>query len=131
MPGRLQWRDGPAVDPDRLVELFRATGPDPDPDPERLRAELVGASQVVSAWDGEALVGFARVAGDGASNACVSAVLVRPDWQRRGVGRELMRRVLKGRDDVRFVLRTTPAGEALYASPGFVRDDALRTRPRR
>ena len=47
-----------------------------------------------AAWDGERLVGSVRVLTDGYFFACVSEILVDPAYQRRGIGRELMRRAL-------------------------------------
>jgi ribosomal protein S18 acetylase RimI-like enzyme len=100
-------------------------------DPEELRSTVDGARWVVSAWRGEQLVAFARAISDGASNAYISTVAVHPDHQRQGIGRALVGRLLQGRDRVKFVLRTSPAGEALYRSLGFEDADHMLVRPRR
>jgi ribosomal protein S18 acetylase RimI-like enzyme len=48
----------------------------------------------IGAWQGERLVGAVRVLTDGYFFATVPEILVDPDYQRRGIGRELMFRAL-------------------------------------
>jgi GNAT superfamily N-acetyltransferase len=48
----------------------------------------------IGAWDGERLVGAVRVLSDGYFFATVPEILVDPDYQCRGIGRELMFRAL-------------------------------------
>lgn len=48
----------------------------------------------IGAWDGDQLVGSVRLLTDGYFLATVSEILVDPAYQRRGIGRELMRRVV-------------------------------------
>lgn len=49
----------------------------------------------IGAWDGERLIGIVRVLTDGYFFAAVPDILVDPDYQRRGVGRELMNRAFE------------------------------------
>ncbi|MGN2247383.1 GNAT family N-acetyltransferase [Frateuria sp. GZRR35] len=58
----------------------------------------------VSLRDGEELVGMGRMVGDGALFLQVVDVAVRPDWQRRGLGRRIMAALM---DDAR---RRAPGG---------------------
>lgn len=48
----------------------------------------------IGAWDNDRLVGAIRVLTDGYFFATVPEILVDPDYQRRGIGRELMFRAL-------------------------------------
>jgi len=43
-----------------------------------------------TAWDGDKLVGCVRVLSDGYFFGTVSEILVLPDYQRQGIGRQLM-----------------------------------------
>lgn len=45
-----------------------------------------------TAFDGETLVGFVNVAWDGGVHAFLLDTTVHPDWGRRGIGTELVRR---------------------------------------
>lgn len=127
----LRWQEGLPVDVVQLNELFTAVGFSRSADPADLQALLDGARWVISVWQGDALVGFVRAISDGVANAYVSTVAVRPDLQRRGIGRELMRRLMEGRDGVKFVLRASDAGEQLYRSMGYVEDPRILVRPRK
>lgn len=46
----------------------------------------------VTAFDGQTLVGFVNVAWDGGVHAFLLDTTVHPDWGRRGIGMELVRR---------------------------------------
>lgn len=63
--------------------------------PERLQAALRGSLVVLTAWEGDALIGLARAVGDGVSILFVQDVLVDPALQRQGVGRALMQAMLE------------------------------------
>lgn len=125
----IELREGPPVDPVQLAALFAAVGFRRDRHPAHLVAMVEGSRWVVSAWDTDGpgqprLVGFVRAVSDGVSNAYVSTVGVLPSHQRRGIGRQLMTRLLADKPTVKWVLHTSEAGEALYRSLGFV--DATR-----
>jgi GNAT superfamily N-acetyltransferase len=57
-------------------------------------ARALARTTNIGAWDGERLIGAVRVLTDGYFFATIPEVLVDPDYQRRGVGRELMLRAL-------------------------------------
>lgn len=81
-------------------------------DPMLIAKALNFSLAVVSAWDKETLVGFARATGDQVFNATIWDVAVRPSYQKRGVGRLLMLELLKDLDSYGIPLIT------LYADPG-------------
>jgi ribosomal protein S18 acetylase RimI-like enzyme len=84
-----------------------------------VEGQIAGARWVVTAWDGDRLVGFARAISDGVTNAYVSSVMVDPDYQRRGIGRGLMQRLVEGRDRIRFVLHSRKEAADFYRAIGF------------
>ena len=61
--------------------------------PEKLVIAMKNFDTVYSAWDGEDLVGMICVMDDGIMNAYVHYLLVKPDYQLKGIGRELVERV--------------------------------------
>lgn len=123
-------REGPDVDVLQLADLFQAVGFGRSGDPGGLQAMLAGSRWVVSAWRGQELVGFCRAVSDGVSNAYLTSVAVRPDLQRRGIGRRMLERLLEGRPAVKFILHTSPAGRGLYRSVGFEDGSDYMVRPR-
>lgn len=81
-------------------------------DPVLIAKALNHSLAVVSAWDKETMIGFARATGDQVFNATIWDVAVRPSYQKRGVGRLLMVELLAELDTYGIPLIT------LYADPG-------------
>jgi GNAT superfamily N-acetyltransferase len=129
---RLEWRRGPDVPVEQLARLLILTGRARRArDRQRLASAIRDATDVVSAWDGDRLVAFARSVHDGVMNGYVSMVYVHPRWHGRGVGTQLMARLLDGRDEVRFVLHNAPGTESFYAAAGFEPQTNMLGRPGR
>ncbi|HJF49892.1 MAG TPA: GNAT family N-acetyltransferase [Brachybacterium paraconglomeratum] len=91
--------------------------------PETLERSLLGSRHVVTARRDGALIGLARVVGDGAVLAYLQDVLVRPEAQGQGIGRRLVEEVLAPFDAVRQQVLLTdaePGQRAFYEALGFV-----------
>lgn len=84
-----------------------------------VKAQVDGACWGVAAYDGKRSIGFARAISDGITNAYVGSVMVDPDYQRRGIGREIMRRIVGGRDHIRFVFHAQKDAMPFYRALGF------------
>ena len=126
------YREGHDVDLEQLAALFASAGwHERAADRARLRQQLVGAMFVVSAWEGDTLVGFARAISDGATNAYISTVAVLPEYQGRGIGRELVRRLTSGREGIVFILHARPKVIAFYLKCGFQHADNMLRIPRK
>jgi ribosomal protein S18 acetylase RimI-like enzyme len=82
--------DTTGINADDYLALMRRVSPDPF-DAKRA-ASALERSINIGAWDGERLVGVARVLSDGYFFAALADIIVDPDFQRRGLGRELMNR---------------------------------------
>lgn len=97
-------------------------------DPERLRAALCNSSLVRVCLIDSNLVGLIRVVSDNHTICYIQDILVRPDYQRRGIGRALVEGVLAHYADVRQVVLMTDDEERqarFYESLGFreIKDD--------
>ncbi|PSN10092.1 GNAT family N-acetyltransferase [filamentous cyanobacterium CCP5] len=76
---------------------------------------------VVTAWDAEKLIGFARATSDGVYRATVWDVVIDPDYQGGGLGRKLVQTVL-GHPHVSHVERVylmTTNQKGFYERIGF------------
>jgi ribosomal protein S18 acetylase RimI-like enzyme len=128
----IEYRETKDVDLLQLARLFESAGWT-----HRIRdfgrlAQLVrGSLYLVSAWDGERLVGFTRAISDGAFNAYVSTTAVLPEYQQRGIGRELVRLLLQGRDGILFVLHADPSVHPFWEKVGFEKASDMLRRSRR
>lgn len=87
-----------------------------------LRGAIENSSTVVTAWDGDQLVGLARLISDGYVIAYLQDVLVNPSHQRRGIATELVRQGFdpygKARQHV-LITDDEPYQRAFYESLGF------------
>jgi GNAT superfamily N-acetyltransferase len=81
-------------------------------EPVLIARALLNSLSVVSVWDHDCMVGFARATGDKVFNATVWDVVVRPGYQKKGVGLLVMRELLNELDSYEIPLIT------LYADPG-------------
>ena len=61
--------------------------------PDKLAIAMKNFETVYSAWDGDKLVGMACAMDDGIMNAYVHYLLVRPEYQLKGIGKELLQRI--------------------------------------
>ena len=121
----LGYREGSDVELRQVVALRARCGFLPHPE-EVVAQQLAGSRWVVSAWDGEALVGLARAVSDGATSAVIHSVMVEPAWRRQGVGRELRRRLMAGRSPrITWLLHAREAGVGLYRALGFTEATAM------
>ena len=128
------YRDTHDIDLDQLTILFNSVGWERrTADRDRLAQLVRGSLYVVSAWEEDRLVGFARAISDGASNAYISTVAVLPDHQKRGIGHELIQRLLSGHDGIQFVLHANENAYPfyLYLDLGFEPFDHVLARRRK
>lgn len=89
------------VTPERLSGFF-VGWPSP-PTPETLLRVLRGSHRVVLARDGERVVGFVTAISDGVLSAYIPLLEVLPEYGGRGVGSELVRRLLADLSDLYMV----------------------------
>jgi len=116
---QVEYREGEsAVPPESFVALAERVWPR-DYDMVRM-AEALQRTINIGAWVGSRLVGSVRVLSDGDFNT-VPAVMVDPEYQRRGIGRELMRRALALSPGGRLFLGAQPGNEASFERCGFKR----------
>lgn len=94
--------------------------------PAQLSAGLQGSKRVVSAYDGDRVVGMARLIWDGGMVALITDVIVLPEYQAQGLEREMVTRVLdflRGQLQPGFGIQVDVKAwgrqEALYTELGF------------
>jgi GNAT superfamily N-acetyltransferase len=109
--------------PEDFLRLFHAVGWPTSARGERLGRAIAASWHAVSAYDGDRLVGMGRTISDGAIHALLADVIVDPEWQGRGVGRGIMRRLLARCEEagIEATQLFAATGKApFYARLGFV-----------
>ncbi len=108
----------PAVD---AIRALYAAAPlrRPIHDPERIRRMFEAANVVLSAYDGDRLVGLLRGWTDFAYDGYICDLAVHPAYQKAGVGRGLLDRALAIGEGVQWVLLASPIARDYYAHVGW------------
>ena len=106
--------------PDSLRDLFLSVEWSSGHFPEKLCAAMRNYETVVSAYDGERLVGLVCAMDDGVMTAYVHYLLVNPEYQKKGIGRRLVEDIKeKYRDFLRIVVVAYNAEAHFYEACGF------------
>ena len=118
----ISYRVGNDLDLDTFIDVYRDSTLGerrPVDDRDRMRQMLERANLVVTAWDGERLVGVARSLSDFCYATYLSDIAVRLAYQRRGIGRELMRITQKEGGNAMVFLFAAPKATGYYPHIGF------------
>lgn len=90
--------------------------------PEVLRKGFENSMLILTAYEGDQLLGIIRAVGDGYTVVFIQDILVFPEYQRKGIGSALLQAILDRYSHVRQIeLATdnTPKTIAFYKSMGF------------
>lgn len=87
---------------------------------EDLGIAIANSEPVISVWDGERLIGFARATSDGIYRATIWDVVIHPEYQGNGLGIKLVETILSHpRMQVERVYLMTTNQQAFYEKIGF------------
>ena len=107
-----------------LVALYSSVGwTNYTNNPTMLEEAVEASLWQLAVFDEEALVAYIRLVGDGHSVLLVQDLLVRPDYQRQGIGKKLLEEAFETFPHVYQRLLVTERSEknlAFYQSLGFV-----------
>jgi ribosomal protein S18 acetylase RimI-like enzyme len=88
-------------------------------DPDSFKKMLENTNRTVVAVDGSRIVGFARALCDEVSNGYISMVAVATDQRGQGIGRELVRELIKDDTGITWVLRAGHESSIFWERLGF------------
>ncbi len=119
----ITYREGNDLDLQTMIELYEASTLGqrrPVSEPDRMAAMLKHANIVITAWDGDLLVGISRALSDFSFVTYLSDLAVRVSHQRSGIGKELIRRTqVAGGPQAKIILLAAPAAAEYYGRIGF------------
>ena len=94
IPNAIQYSETRDLPIPSVLALYRANGWSSAEKPDLLHKALLASHSLVTAWEGTRLVGLGNAISDGYLVVYYPHLLVLPEYQRRGIGAELMRRLL-------------------------------------
>jgi GNAT superfamily N-acetyltransferase len=127
----IEYRFGNDLNLDQVIDLYNAStlGERRPVDDRRIMSEMLQhANLVVTAWDGELLIGIARTLTDFGYVGYLADLAVRGSYQRQGIGIELMKltREKMGPRST-LVLLAAPKAATYYPKIGFQRHESAWT----
>lgn len=120
---KIRYQTGNQLDIDEVIDLYvdsRLGERRPVDARDCMLEMLAKANLVVTAWDGDRLVGIARSLTDFCYVAYLSDLAVRESYQRLGIGKQLIQHTQDELgDDATIVLLAAPAAEEYYPRIGM------------
>lgn len=108
------------VDLEELSRLYRIAPLGHKP-PEALATVFGNSRFTCFVYAGEVLVGVGRALADGGDCAYIADVAVHPDHQGRGLGSDIIRKLLElARGHKKIILYANPGTESFYRRLGFL-----------
>ncbi len=125
-------KDGFTFDLDAVLDLYRDSTLGerrPIEDRERWDSVLRNSNLVVTAYDGDLLVGISRCVTDFAYATYLSDLAVRLSHQRRGIGKELIRLTQQACPQANIILLSAPKATEYYPHVGMKQHPSAWTLP--
>jgi ribosomal protein S18 acetylase RimI-like enzyme len=117
----ITYRVGKKIESNRLGELFLSVNWPLGYQPDKLRRAFSRSDQVITAWDGEKLVGLVNTIADGTVTAFIPYLLVNPEYQKQGIGGTLIEMIVSAYEGYeRIVLLTEKDTVDFYKKCGFI-----------
>ena len=88
-------------------------------DPEKLKRAFESSYAVVYVFDTDKLIGMGRALCDGEYQAAIYDMVVLPDYQGRGIGKEIIKRLSEQLPVENIILYAVPGREGFYEKCGF------------
>lgn len=121
----IRYSEEKVIDVEGIRRLFLSVNWESGRHPEKVAAGLKNSSVVISAWDGDKLVGLVRGLDDGATVGFLHYLLVDPEYQGRHIGYTLMEKIMEKYKDFLHVkiMPSDPKTIPFYEKFGFVVDE--------
>ena len=120
MENKIVYKNEKEIDKTKLAELFTSVGWKTAEYPNRLQHAIKNSSYVMSAWNNDDLIGLISAIDDGAINVFITYLLIKPKYQKHGIGTILMQDFCKKYEGFgRRIVSTELDKEDYYNRFGF------------
>ena len=123
----ITYRTGNDIDLDEMIDLYvDSTLGERRPVEDRVRMArmLEEADLVITAWDGDLLVGISRCVTDSVYCNYLSDLAVRSSHQRQGIGKEFVRLTREATPSATVILLAAPKAVDYYPRIGMTRHES-------
>lgn len=86
---------------------------------KKIKGAFLNTYKVVTAWDGEKIIGAGRLISDGVCYGWIHDFGVLPEYQKKGIGRNIMAELMQGNERLLFGLTAAFGTEEFYSKLGF------------
>ena len=90
MNNNLVYKYDNEIDKNQLVSLFNSVAWKTAEYPNRLYCAIKNSDYVMSVWNNNELIGLISAISDGAINVFITYLLVKPEYQKQGIGKILL-----------------------------------------
>ena len=122
----IEYRVGNDLSVDEVIDLYRRSTlaeRRPVDSPETFKSMIRNADLIVTAWSGKEIVGISRTLTDFAYVAYLADLAVDEKYQKKGIGKELIRRTREKLGETCFItLLAAPLADPYYEKIGFERN---------
>lgn len=117
----IEYKNAKIFTAEELQRLFLSVEWESGNYPKKLVRAMQNSSHVISAWDGDKLVGLVRALDDGETVAFLHYLLVDPEYQGQHIGDELMKQIMACFEGLLYVkiMPSDPKTIPFYERYGF------------
>jgi ribosomal protein S18 acetylase RimI-like enzyme len=121
----IQYRFDIMPQPAQIIALYDTAGlPRPTDDADRIKRIFDGSNLVLTAWEGDVLVGVCRCITDWAWSCYLADLAVHPEYKNAGIGKSMVQATKeKLGDEVMILLLSVPTAMEYYPRIGFIKED--------
>lgn len=118
-----QYQTNKDLHPANILALYSDAGwTNYTKDMPKLMRCIANSLDLISAWDGDKLIGLIRTIGDKETFIYIQDILILKEYKRQGIGRKLMKLILEKYQDVRQIVLLTDSEleqKSFYESMGL------------
>ena len=126
MANQISYKINQPLETQDIIEVFDSSGINrPTNEPEKIAKMFANSNLLISAWDGDLLVGISRSVTDFSYCCYLSDLAVRKDYQKAGIGDELIRLTFDNIGESKMLLLiSSPEAMEYYPKVGFKKIDS-------